>query len=104
MSTTDVLTVTAELDPLNQCLVLLSLDTLAVSDLADEGNNSDTGMSTNDGDINLLGVDVLDLAEETRCAHNIESRDTEDPGVRHVVARPTSSRQRHPCSYRLRPR
>lgn len=71
-------TVTAELDALHEVLVLLSLDVLAQGGLAEERNNGDTRVAADDGDLDVLGVGVLDLAEEARGTDDVEGGDTEE--------------------------
>jgi len=67
------------LDPLDESLVLLSRDILPIRTLAKKGDDRNTRMSTNNGDLNISRVDILDLSDETRCSDDIESRNTEDP-------------------------
>jgi hypothetical protein len=66
-------------------------------------------VSTNNSDLNVLGVLVLDLTEESGRSDNIEGGDTKEPVVRDLHISdgglgPTSSRQRHPFACRPRPR
>lgn len=50
--------------------------------LAEERDDGDTGVTTNDGDILVLGVGVLKLADESAGANDIEGGNTEEtPGV-----------------------
>ena len=71
--------VTTELDPLDESLVLLSLDILAEGSLREQRNNGDTRVSTDDSDLDILGVLVLDLTEESGRSDNVEGGNTEQP-------------------------
>ena len=71
------LAITTELDSLDESLVLLSLDILSLRGLAQDGDNCDTRVSTDDGDVNVLGVGLLDLGQESGSSDNIKSGDTE---------------------------
>jgi hypothetical protein len=69
--------VTTELDPLDESLVLLTLDILTDASLREQRNNGDTRVSTNDSDLDILGVLVLDLTEESGRSNDIKGGDTE---------------------------
>lgn len=75
---TQVRTVTTKLDPVNESLVLLALDVGTLASLAQKRDNGDTGVSTDDSDVDVLGVGVLDLAEESRGSDDVEGGDTEE--------------------------
>jgi hypothetical protein len=77
-SNESVPTVTAELDALHEVLVLLSLDVLALGGLAEERNDGDARVAADDGDLDVLGVGVFDLAEEARGTDDVEGGDTEE--------------------------
>lgn len=98
--------ITTELNSLDEVLVLLVFDVLALADLAEEGDNGNTRVTTNDGNLDIFRVRRFDLAEESRSTDNIKGGDTEDSissanifcerrGKRH-----TASRQRHPSACR----
>lgn len=70
--------VTTELDSLDQSLVLLALDVLAKGGLAQKGDNGDTRVTTNDGDVDVLGVGILDLTKESGSSDNVEGGNTEE--------------------------
>lgn len=70
--------VTAELDSVDKGLVLLALDVGALAGLAQERDDGDARVSTDDGDVDVLGVGVLDLAEESRGPDDVEGGDTEE--------------------------
>jgi hypothetical protein len=76
--TDESLTVTTELDSLDESLVLLALDVLALGGLAQEGDNGDTRVTTDDGDVDVLGVGLLDLGQESGSSDNVEGGDTEE--------------------------
>lgn len=46
--------------------------------LAEERHDGDTGVATNDGDVLVLGVGVLDLADEAASANDVERGDAEE--------------------------
>jgi hypothetical protein len=71
------LTVTTKLNSVNQSLVLLARDILALRSLAQEGDNGDTRVTTDDGDLDILGVGVLDLTQESRSSNNVEGGNSE---------------------------
>ena len=47
--------------------------------LAEQRDDGDTAVATDDGDVLVLGVGVLDLADEARGTDDIEGGDTENP-------------------------
>jgi len=49
-----------------------------VGRLGEERNDGDTGVTTNDNDVLVNGVGVLDLADEAGSAHNIKGGNTEE--------------------------
>jgi len=67
--------ITTELDAVGQGLDLLLSE--AVARLGEKGNNGDTRVSSNDGDLGLLSGDLLDLRDEAGGANDIEGGDTE---------------------------
>jgi len=70
--------VTTELDAVDQLLVLLTrLDGRSLGDLGEEGNDSDTGVATDDGDVDLGGSNASDAGEESVGAGDVEGGDTE---------------------------
>lgn len=71
-------TVTAELDSLDESLVLLSLDVGTLAGLAQEGDDGDTRVTADDSDVDVLRVGALDLSEESRGSDDIKRRDTEE--------------------------
>lgn len=72
------LTVTTELDSLDESLVLLAGDALGLSVLAEQGDNGDTRVTTDDGHVDVLGVSALDLANESGSSDNVEGGNTEE--------------------------
>ena len=70
--------VTTELDALDESLVLLALDVLAEGGLREEGDDGDTGVATDDGDLDVLRVGLLDLGKEARGTDDVEGGDTEE--------------------------
>jgi hypothetical protein len=72
------LTVTTELDSLDESLVLLAGDALGLSVLAEQGDNGDTRVTTDDGHVDVLGVSALDLANESGSSDDVEGGDTEE--------------------------
>jgi hypothetical protein len=49
-----------------------------VAGLGEEGDDGDARVTTNDGDLGILGGDLLDLRDEARGTDNIEGGDTEE--------------------------
>lgn len=70
--------ITTKLNALHQVLVLLALHVLAVLHLAQEGDDGDTRVATDDSHLDVLGVGVLDLAQEAGSADNVEGGDAEN--------------------------
>jgi hypothetical protein len=68
--------VTTKLDAANVVIKLLALEVEA--SLAEEGNNRYTAVSTDNCDVLIGWVAVLDLADESAGTDNIESRNTEE--------------------------
>jgi hypothetical protein len=71
--------ITTELDAVGQGLDLLLGE--AVTRLGEEGNDGDTRVTTDNGDLGLLGRDLLDLRDEARGANDIEGGDTEKASI-----------------------
>lgn len=67
--------VTTKLDTLEELSIGRKVGVVA---LGEEGNNGDTRVTTNNGDLLVLGVSVLDLGDETRSTDDIEGGDTEE--------------------------
>lgn len=67
--------VTTELDAVDKLGVAAQVGVVA---LAEEGHNGDTRVATDDGDVLVLGVGALDLADEARGTDDIEGGDTEE--------------------------
>lgn len=67
--------VTTELDTLDEVGVGGKVGVVA---LAEEGNDSDTRVTADDGDVLILGVSALDLRDEAAGADNVEGSDTEE--------------------------
>jgi hypothetical protein len=78
-------TVTAELNALHKGLVCLTRDVLALGSLGKKRNNGDTGVTANNGNVDVLGVGRLDLTEETGGADDVKRGNTEEPGVSNVT-------------------
>lgn len=72
-------TVTTELNALDKGLVSLAGDVLALGSLGKERDDGDTGVTTDNGDVDVLGVGRLDLTEETGGANDVKGGDTEKP-------------------------
>lgn len=51
---------------------------LGVGALGEERDDGDTGVATNDGDVLVLGVGILELGDEAAGADNVEGGDTEE--------------------------
>jgi hypothetical protein len=71
-----MLTITTELDPLNQSLVLLTCNALPLRSLAKQRNDRHTRVASDNCNLDFRRVCVLDLTEESRCSDDIESGDT----------------------------
>ena len=69
--------ITTKLNPLDESLVLLTLDILTDAGLREQWNNGNTRVSSDDGDLDVLGVLVLDLTEESGRSNDIKGGDTE---------------------------
>lgn len=67
--------ITTELDTLDELSVGAEV---RVAALAEERDNGDTGVATDNGDVLVLGVSVLDLGDEAAGADNVEGGDTEE--------------------------
>lgn len=67
--------ITTELDTVGKSIELILGELL--TSLGEKRNNGDTGVTTNDSDLNILGVLSLDLRDETRGTDNIKGGDTE---------------------------
>lgn len=67
--------ITTELDAVGQGLDLLLSE--LVARLGEKGNNGDTRVSSNDGDLGILSGDLLDLRDEAGGTDDIEGGDTE---------------------------
>lgn len=67
--------VTAKLDALDVVVELLAGEVLA--GLAEKGDNGSTRVTANDRHVLCSRVGVVDLRDEARGTHNVESRDTE---------------------------
>lgn len=67
--------ITTELDTVGKSIELILGELL--TSLGEKGNNGDTGVTTDDSDLNILGVLALDLRDETRGTDNIKGGDTE---------------------------
>ena len=67
--------VTAELDAVDELVVGGKVGVVA---LGEEGNDGDTGVAADDGDVLVLGVGVLDLGDEAGGADDVEGGDTEE--------------------------
>lgn len=66
------------MDSVDESVVLLSLDVLALRSLAQERDDGDTRVSTDNSDVDVLGVGVLDLGQESGSSDDIEGGDTEE--------------------------
>lgn len=71
--------VTSELDAVSQSLDLLLGE--GVAGLGEKGNDGDTRVTTDDGDLGILDRDLLDLRDEAGGTDNIEGGDTEESVV-----------------------
>lgn len=71
--------VTTKLDPVNEGLVSLTADVFALRGLGEERDDGDTRVTTDNGDLDVLGVLALDLTEESGSSDNVEGGDTKDP-------------------------
>lgn len=71
--------VATELDPVDEGLVSLTADVLALGGLGEERDDGDTRVTTDNGDLDVLGVLALDLTEESGSSDNVEGGDTKDP-------------------------
>lgn len=71
------LTITTKLNSVDQSLVLLARDILTLRSLAEDRDNGDTRVTTDDGDVDVLGVGVLDLTQESGGSDDIEGGNTE---------------------------
>lgn len=69
--------ITTELDALHESIADLARDVLVVG-LGEEGDDGDTGVTTNNGDVLGGGVGLLDLGDEAGSANEIEGGDTEE--------------------------
>lgn len=69
--------VTTELNSVDQ-FVQLGTRNVAVTGLRDQWNNGDTGVATDDSDVLVGRVRLLDLGDESGGSDNIESGDTEE--------------------------
>lgn len=69
--------VTTELDAVHEVVTSLTLNAGVVG-LGKEGDDSDTRVTTNDGDEFVGRVGVLDLGDEARGTDNVQGGDTED--------------------------
>ena len=69
--------ITTELDAVNELLVGLALDSLAVGDLGEKRDDGGTRVTADDGDVAFLGLDTGDAGEEAGGADDIEGGDTE---------------------------
>ena len=67
--------ITTELNAVQESSIA---DKVSVLALGEEGDDGDTGVSTNDGDGLISGVGLLDLGDEAGCADDIEGGDTEE--------------------------
>lgn len=67
--------ITTELNAVQEGSIANKVGVLA---LGEEGNDGDTGVTTNDGDGLISGVGLLDLGDEAGCADDIEGGDTEE--------------------------
>ncbi|GAO46076.1 hypothetical protein G7K_0319-t1 [Saitoella complicata NRRL Y-17804] len=67
--------VTTELDTVDELVTGLTRDTVA--GLGKEGNDGDTGVTTDNGDLLLGSVGTLDLGDEAVGTDNVEGGDTE---------------------------
>ena len=63
---------------MDKLLVGLALNGLAVCGLTEEGNDRGTGMTTDDGNLAVVGVRASDLTEEASSTDNIKGGDTEN--------------------------
>lgn len=78
--------VTAELDTLDQGLVGLARDSLGDRGLGEEGDDGHSRMSTDDGDVGILGLGPLDFAEEGAASDDVQGGHAEQPlGVKDAV-------------------
>jgi hypothetical protein len=67
--------VTTELDTVDELSVGAQIGVVALGEKRDDG---DTGVTTNDGDVLVLGVGALDLGDEAAGTDDIEGGDTEE--------------------------
>jgi hypothetical protein len=67
--------VTTELDTVGESIKLLLGELL--TSLGEKGNNGDTGVTTDDSDIDVLGVLTLNFRDEAGSTDNIKGSDTE---------------------------
>lgn len=65
------------MDSVDQLIQLRASD-VAVAGLRDQWDNGDAGVTTNDGDLLISRVGLLDLGDESGGSDNIESGDTEE--------------------------
>ena len=68
--------VTAKLDAVDVAVELLARE--VVAGLGEEGNDGGAGVASDDGDVLVGGVGVLELRDETRCTDDVEGGDTEE--------------------------
>ena len=69
--------ITTELNAVDQVIELLASD-VGVAGLGDQGNDSDARVSTNDGDVLVCWVGLLDFGDETGGTDNVKGGDTEE--------------------------
>ena len=72
--------IASELDALGQGIELLLGEGDLGGHLGEEGENGDSGVSTDDGDVNLVDVLLLGLGDEGLGTGHIEGGDTKDAG------------------------
>jgi hypothetical protein len=68
--------VTAKLDTVHELVEFLALEVGAA--LAEERNDGDTGVTTDDSDVLVGGVGAFDFADEAAGTNDVESGDTEE--------------------------
>lgn len=78
--------VTTELNPVDESLVSLTLDTLGDAGLGEKGNDGNTRVTSDDGDVGVLGLRSLDLGQKGGRPDNVEGGDTKQPlGVKDTL-------------------
>jgi hypothetical protein len=68
--------ITTELDTVGKSIELFLGELL--TSLGEEGNNGDTRVTTDDGNVDILGVLALDLRDEAGGTNDIKGGDTEE--------------------------